>query len=849
MKTFKKGWLNREYRIFILLFVLIKFSLNSVYAQGKLSEQARQLVTANSGVVYGSVVDEKGQTLEYATITILNIKDSSLVSGGITNEKGTCIIHPIPWGTYIAKISFIGYKNIITSSFSITKSSPTYNLQKQKMNLSQNIIEGVTIKAEKEMLQNNLDKKVFNIDKSIAADGVTALEVLENIPSVNVDIEGNISLRGSSSLTILIDGRPTNLTMDQIPSSMIESVELITNPSARYEPDGISGIINVVLKKKKESGFNGMISAGSSISNLDSNFYLKRSNLSTNINYRYNKINIFANYDLRDNNFHSINTLNRTSVFNNDTTTLEQLSNSVSKGNSHNLRTGIDYFINKKNTLSFNISYSKFKRGNMSNSASKSTTNATDTFDKEYMLNNQRNNANQNISSNLFYKYNFNKPGSELTVDLYYTRMWGNNDLFSNEKYSIPVNRDNYYNNSITKGNNQFITSQVDFVTPVGNGGRIETGYKFSLRNTIQEYHQYTGNDTNSLTEAISYANNYNYDEYINAAYFIYSNTIKEKFKYQIGLRGELANNVFHPLNADTNTRSFYPNLFPTVHLVYDFNKHNSISLSYSMRVRRPNIFQLNPYLNDADRFNLSVGNPNLKPELTNSVELGYQYYNDKVSVNTSIFYRHRYQMISRYTELLNDSVSLTSFQNFDQAQSYGIEAYYNHTLFKWWKININGTFYQTLIDSRQEMIDPNLLNDWSWNIRGVLIFSLPKDFDIQLTSSYRSPMITTGSMGGFGWGGGSGQGRISQQWSMDIGFKKLFLKKNMTLSIRINDIFATRKSNIYTFGSSDISSFDAYSFRKNDSRQLAISLSYKINNYRPKKYTHGGEFDEQYEE
>jgi hypothetical protein len=183
----------------------------------------------------------------------------------------------------------------------------------------------------------------------------------------------------------------------------------------------------------------------------------------------------------------------------------------------------------------------------------------------------------------------------------------------------------------------------------------------------------------------------------------------------------------------------------------------------------------------------------------------------------------------------------MTSYQNFDQAQSYGMELYYAQTIFKWWKTNISGSFYQTLIDSKQEMIDPNLLDDWSWNVRGTFNFILPKDFDIQLTANYRSPIITTGSMSGFGWGGGSGQGRMEQQWNLDLGIKKLFLKKTLTLTIRINDIFATQNHKVHTFGSDDKSSFDAYSYRKNDRRSLFVSLSYKINNYRPKKETHQG--------
>ncbi|NLJ83207.1 MAG: TonB-dependent receptor [Bacteroidales bacterium] len=834
-----------------LLLVILLASLMSVTAQEKLSIQARTLVTSNTGVIACSIIDEDGQALEYATVTVFSLKDSSMVTGAITNARGICLIDKVPWGSYYLRISYIGYANKYVNNITLTVKNPIYQLTKQKIMPGQQMIEGVTVRAEKEMIQTNLDKKVFNVDKNITSEGATCLEVLENIPSVDVDVEGNVSLRGSQSVTILVDNRPTHLTLDQIPSGMVESIELITNPSARYEPDGVSGIINVVLKKTKEKGFNGMITVGSGASNLDSTFFFGKNNLSANVNYRYNKVNVFANYNFRMMNRNNYNTLDRASVFNNDTNRFYQMSRSRGEFMSHNIRTGLDYYLNKKNTLSLNLNFSKFERLHRSNSDSRSSFNNIDTADKEYILDSRREFANYNLSSNIFYKHDFNKKGQELTASVYYTRMWGGNELEGLETYSIPSDREDFINKTVTLSDNHFVTAQVDFVTPVGNGGRIETGYKLTSRFTDQEYHQYIGSKEDNLIESASDANNYNYNEYINALYFIYSNTIREKFKYQVGLRGELANNTFYLKNIDTTSRSIYPHLFPTLHLVYEFNEKHSIFLSYSMRVQRPNIFQLNPYVNNSDRFNLSKGNPSLKPELTNSVELGYQYYTEKSSVTTNVFYRHRYQMISRYTELLNDSVSLTSYQNFNQAQSYGIELNYAQTIFKWWRANINGSFYQTLIDSTQgmDMIDPNLMKDWSWNVRGMFSFILPKDFDIQLTASYRSPMLTTGSMGGFGWGGGSGQGRMEEQWVMDIGFKKMFLKKTLTLSVRVSDIFASRTSRINTFGHNEMSSFDTYSFRKNDSRQLFISLSYRINNYRPKRVNYNNEMEDYYYE
>jgi hypothetical protein len=404
----------------LTIFLLIGFVMTG-YGQEKLSEQAKKSVTSKTGVVVCTVIDETGHPLDYATVTVLNTKDSSMVNGSITNSKGACILSDIPWGKYIVRIGYIGYKDIYIDEVTVSQSSPVANLNRQQMKLGSSQIEGVTISAKKDMLQTNLDKKVFNVDQSIASEGVTGLEVLENIPSVNVDLEGNISLRGSESVTILVDGRPTNLTLDQIPSSMIESVELITNPSARFDPDGISGIINVVLKKKKESGFNGMITLGSGINNLNDKFYWGRQNASASINYRYNKINLFANYDFRSRGRNNTGSMERESIFNNDTTILNQNSLSNSRGYSHNVRTGMDYFINKQNTFSFNVSFNTHNNTSHSETDSKSQTGSSDAFDKIYKLDNERTHDSKNIGANLFYKHEFHKKGQELSVDIYYS--------------------------------------------------------------------------------------------------------------------------------------------------------------------------------------------------------------------------------------------------------------------------------------------------------------------------------------------------------------------------------------------------------------------------------------------
>ena len=236
--------------------------------------EAQQRVTSTTGVIVCSVADENNLSLDQSTIAVLHPEDSSLVSGAITNQSGYAIIDGVPWGTYLVRISFIGYKNLFVNNITISKEKPVATTGRQQLQPSSKQLEGVTVTAQKEMIETNLDKRVFNVDQSIIAEGSTGTDVLENVPSVAVDLEGNVSLRGSQSVTILINGRPTSLTMDEIPASSIERIEVVTNPSARHDPEGTSGIINVVLKKEKKLGFNASLSLGMGVSNLKKNFYL-----------------------------------------------------------------------------------------------------------------------------------------------------------------------------------------------------------------------------------------------------------------------------------------------------------------------------------------------------------------------------------------------------------------------------------------------------------------------------------------------------------------------------------------------------------------------------------------------
>jgi len=820
-----------------------------LYAQRSvLLAEAQKRVTAQTGVIVCGVADEQNQPLGQSSVAVLNPKDSSLVSGATTNQSGYAIIDNIPWGTYLVRISFVGYKSVFVNNITITKEKPIATAGRQQLQSSANQLQGVTIEVKKEMIETNLDKRVFNVDKSIIVEGATGIDVLENIPSVTVDLDGNVSLRGSQSVTILVNNRPTSLTMDEIPASTIERIEVVTNPSARYNPEGTSGIINVVLKKERKLGFNASLSLGAGVSNLKKNFYFGKYTATLSLNFRYNKFNFFLNYSFRAFQSNSEGDLKRESTFGNSSTILFQQSANEWKGMPQGVRGGVDYSINQYNTISIEGGY-RYRIGKGSTNLSNLIQNPSlDTLSFYEQNSYSPPIGVHSWDAALNYTLTTKTKGQELSVDIS-TSQWGyDNENRIEQLYQYPSVYDFYRNTSTTSKNNR-LTAKADFVTPVGNGGRIETGYMFDLNNTKGYYHIYTGNIKDNLIEDLAQNDITTYRENINALYFVYSNSIKEKFKYQLGVRGEIAQ-ISSQLQSEPNfTPKPYYNLFPTVHLRYDFNKVHSLQLGYSMRIRRPRGRELNPFMDESDKQNLSQGNRKLKPEYTQSIDLGYLFTLPKTSISANLFYRYRYDIITRYTVLWNDSTTYTTFQNLNNSHSYGVELSYQQDLFKFWKLNLNASLFQTRVNDT--LYDKSLTNDLSLQVRLNNNFNLPKDFQIQLSANYRSPTLTLNSMGTGGGGGGgmmmvigAGQGRMNAIWGIDLGLRKSFLKKSLSLSLRVSDIFNTRQSFVTSKGTGYTSEMHRY----RDSRQLWLTVTYTIMNYKTKRQKEReleSEFDE----
>ncbi len=836
----------KKISLFLVLLPLsvVLFSQNHQGGGGQgagMSEEIKKMVSDTTGVIMGMVMDESSsKPLEYATVAVMNPKDSSIISGGITNENGRFTVGNIPFGKMLIRIDFIGYKSVWINDKVLEKSKPVMPIGRIKIKPSAKMLEGVEITANKEMIQTNLDKKVFNVSQDLTSLGGTAVDVMQTIPAVQVDIDGNVSIRGSGNITVLIDGRPSNLTLEQIPAEMIESIEVITNPSARYDPDGISGIINVVMKKQKQHGFNGMISANIGIGEFENKWLANKSNITLNLNYRYDKINVSFSFDNRTFNNRFKGGLYRKTSFQNENTDsltvsqLDQLMRGEMNHSNQNAKIGVDYFLNKYTTLFINASagFSSGDRGFDLNSV------ISNKYNTPFQKYNQRSvsvDDSKDYEFSAGMKKTFETKGKELTIDLFYSHDIDDDGGDIDQVYLLPINR-TYFQSTVNNGIKNTINAQLDYVTPIGNGGRLETGYKFSNRQVDNDYKMFSGFDEFTATIDSNQLNHFVYTDYLHSAYAIYSNTLFGKLKYQGGLRIENADVISNLESQNTEYKHNYLNLFPTAHLKYEFTEKNAIQLSYSRRVSRPRTHNLNPFIDYSDRLNLQQGNPQLDPEFVNSIELShYLYFGKASSINTTIFYRKRTDIITRLTTLINDSTTMTTYQNVDKSTSYGAEFVFGQTITKWWKLSLTGAFYNNSYNSVL-ITDANLKDEFSWNTRLMSIFSFNKKADFQVIFNYRSPSVSIGTSG-FGRSG-VGQGVIKETYSMDLGGKVNIWKDNLQLKLRVSDIFGWWKME------SETNAPGIYSLttRQRESRMIWVGLSFKINDYKVRREKNNNE-------
>jgi outer membrane receptor protein involved in Fe transport len=842
----------------ILSFILFISASIGAQAPGNRTNGGKQMPT---GSFYGKLVDSKTEKpIEYASVQLVQNKMDTatkkrkdvVINGMITKANGQFLLENVPvMGQYKLKVTIVGFKSyekVVSfdlkpgGDMSSMMSALDKDLGNIKIEFEEKLLENVTVTATKPGLQLGIDRKIFNVDKNVVSAGGTAIDIMRNVPSLNVDIDGNVTMRNNSP-QIFVDGRPTTMTLDQIPADAIESVELITNPSAKFDASGgTAGILNIVLKKNKKVGYSGSLRA-----NLDS-----RGRIGTggDINIRQQKVNFFlsGNYNQRK----SIGSgyTDRT-TFGTPNSTLYQLDSSLSKGWFGFFRGGFDYLIDNRNTISVtgNMMKGTFRSWSESdmNTSILSTPATFSLSDRNSFNRSEMRNKGVSVS----YKHNFPKTGHEWTADLNYNanKNASNNLITTDSLNSNYIVSKSNSQRQLGNGGSNNLVIQTDYANPLTDKMKLEAGARISVRNVDNRNYFYLVNENGSETYLSPLSVNYNSTDRVYAAYTTFSNQLG-KFGYQAGLRVESSsyegrlpdkNQVF---NVD-----YAVSLFPSLFLNQKLKKDQELQLNYSRKINRPNFFQLYPYTDYSDSLNITRGNPDLKPEFTNSLELTYQKtFKNRDNFIASMYYKNTTDLIARYQLKENNAASgkeqlVNSYINANSGYVTGLELISKNKMAKWWDMTSNLNLFTSKINIT-DPTQPKQDQFASWFFKLNNTFKLPKNFTLQLSGDYTSRTVLapggsgSGGGGGRGMGGGGGmwfgsatssQGYTRANYGIDGGIRYEFMKNKVaSVSLNVNDIFRTRRQFTY----SESAYFQQDVFRRRDPQVLRLNFSWRFGKF-----------------
>lgn len=778
----------------------------------------------NMGHIYGKITDAANKAIADVSVVLMHKKYDSvskkmkdvLLTGMVTKANGDFNFEELPvMGQLTLKISVSGYEpldqvvSFMPAKTAAPKGMPSFDrdLGNIKLAVSVKQLQEVTVISTKPLMKLDADKKVFNVEKNLVSSGGTAVDIMKNVPSVQVDIDGNVKLRNSAP-QLFVDGRPTTLTLEQIPADAIESVEVITNPSAKYDASGGgAGILNIVLKKNKKQGYNGSVRAG-----VDK---LGGVNGGVDLNLRQEKFNITASFNgnmIRDKNAGTTTRLNLTDV---PQTQLYQLNNGTTKGAINFSRLGVDYFLSNRSTLSLTgfMVNANFNPGDINDIYTDSLYNSGKTSSYSQRVTASERSFNGRGAA-LGFKHLFPKEGEELTADAnFFSGNNSGNALYTSNFYTGSSINNTMIQKVLSDGSDKNLMMQADYTKPINAVTKLETGVRAALRSRINNNYNYVLNKaTGAYTLIPSASSNYSNSDNVYAAYATISSSIKD-FSYKLGLRAESSS--YSGLLATTRQeyKNQYPiSLFPSVFLSQKLSPDQDLQFSYTRRVNRPNFFQLIPFADSTDKLNITKGNPNLVPEFTQSFEMSYmKRFKGNNSILASVYYKHTDNLITRYIEQVTDPVSgsavlINSYINANSSYSTGLELTSINYLTKWWDISTNLNLYNSKVNTgnvtaaQQDAM-------WSWFGKFNSNFKLPSDFSIQLSAMYQSktnlPVNTNqGMMGPPGMQAQSAsQGYIKSFYGVDIAVKKTFLKDNAaSVTLSVSDIFRTRLSDQYSY-------------------------------------------------
>lgn len=769
----------------------------------------------------GKVVEgASGLPLEYATISIFNQRDTSLAGGGISDLDGNFRVESTP-GKLFIRIEYLSFTTQTISEIQLEEGKKVYDLGTITMYEDGVALQEVQVTAERSQTQFSLDKRIYNVGQDASTRGATAVDILDNVPSVAVDVEGNVSLRGSGGVRILIDGNPSGLVgisdsegLRSIPAEMIERVEVITNPSARYEAEGSAGIINIILKKDRRSGLNGNfdITTGDPY----------KLGFSANLNYRTGKFNFFTNYAIRDDRSFGLGETYKEIYLDNQNMVSFERRDFERNNFSNTLRAGMGYSFDSKTSLTFSGLVRVNDRENTG------LVKYEDYFlDKNVPIvredltgNNLILRRDNSTGDRNTYEFNLNfdrniSDGHTLKSSLIFRRQDEFDQSLLTEEESDPQLNPiglSYLNQRTgsDEGESNLIFT-LDYVKPVGNSGVFEAGVRNSFRRIRNDFivEELVGDIWNPWE---LFTNDFNFIEDIHAGYLIYGNKM-ERWSYQVGLRAEYSIVTTELLKTGEINDRDYANLFPSAFLNYSLNETDGLQLSYSKRVRRPWARALNPFFSFTDARNFFAGNPNLDPEFSDNYEMGYIKYWNKVNLTSSIYYRRTTGVTERLRLLSDDGITfITTPQNLSVRDDLGFEFVGSVNPVKWWRMDVNLNIFRSITSG--EFQDQRFDADtYTWFTRTTSRFRINRGTDLQLRYNYFGGRITT-------------QGRAAGIGSLDLAFSKDIINDKWTFTFNVRDVFNTRRRQAEVFGEN----FYTDGFFQWRVRDISATLSYRLN-------------------
>ncbi len=770
------------------------------------------------GIVKGKVYDGKSnKPVEYATVAIYNSDDDSVITGTISEEDGTFKIKGLKEGQFYVVVSFLGYENKRYDNIIVDGGRDVIDLGNITLGSANQSLDEVEVIAERNAVEFHIDKKVVSVGKQMTSASLSAVEVLENVPSVRVDLEGNVSLRGSTGFTVLIDGKPTVLepsdVLRQTPASTIENIEIITNPSAKYQPDGTGGIINIITKKNRTPGLQGLVNAKAGTYDLYGGDFMlnwRKKNINFNLGADYNnRPSPGTTYSYRESS-------------NDDTQTiLEAGGDSERRFYGGGFRGGFDWDISPRDVFSVSLRIGEFNMGRESDLDYTRTELPADIVSNFLSLN-EYNRTGQFYSATTNYTHKFAQKDHELAFQLNYRR-------YDGDEYSINTQSQN---NVITDGTrttevgpNQRWELRVDYTKPIGESNMLELGYQGRKGVGDDETRLFIWDtDEEDFIENVENRNTTEMDRNIHALYSVYKGSAN-KFGYQLGLRGEY---TYRQISSTGNNESFTIDrfdYFPTVHLSYQLPSENQIMASFSRRIDRPRSWYLEPFVTVIDQYNVRRGNPDLKPEYIDALELGYLKEWDKAQISLEGYYRITHDKVEGVLTTYEDNpeVLLHTYDNIGTDYSLGVEAALNLTVFKWWEANVMGNLFDYRIESNYDGIEDRSSFNWSSRVNNS--FVLKKNIKLQIDGNYDSPSVTA-------------QGETKGNYYMNAAVRMDFFDRKLSAVLQARDVLATSERITIT----EDPTFYNYEKRIRKAPMVSLTLSYRLNNFIQKKKDRNGD-------